>query len=148
MARQRRGQRAKSEMNVVPYIDVMLVLLVIFMISAPLLTQSVEVNLPTSDNAAEIADSSDDESGSAERPLVITIDHNGAFYIDRADDNTLPVNRQMIASITADILLEHPNTPVYIRGDKTVDYGSVMVMMDLLKDNGATAVGLITADEE
>lgn len=144
MAR-RRSQRAKSEMNVVPYIDVMLVLLVIFMISAPLLNQSVEVDLPNSDNAEEIDSNTPDD---AAQPLVISIDRNGAYFIDRADDNTLPVNRRLIASITEDTLAQRPDTPVYIRADKAVDYGAVMVIMDLLKDSGAKGVGLITATEE
>ncbi len=143
--RERRGQRVKSEMNVVPYIDVMLVLLVIFMISAPLLNQSVEVNLPNSDNAEEIATSFPEEGA---RPLVITIDEKGAYFIDRADDNMVPISTDSIARITTDTLAMYPNTPVYIRGDKGVDYGAVMVMMDLLKENGAKAVGLITADDE
>lgn len=144
MAR-RRGQRAKSEMNVVPYIDVMLVLLVIFMISAPLLNQSVEVDLPNSDNSEEIETTATEE---ASRPLVISIDKDGAYYIDRADENTLPVDQVMIAEITTSVLSEQPNTPVYIRADRSVDYGSVMVMMDLLKSNGAEAVGLITETPE
>lgn len=141
----RRNQRAKSEMNVVPYIDVMLVLLVIFMISAPLLNQSVEVDLPNSDNAEEIDSSTPTD---AAQPLVISIDKNGAYFIDRADDNTLPVNRRLIASITEDTLTQRPETPVYIRADKAVDYGAVMVIMDLLKTSGAKSVGLITATEE
>lgn len=144
MARIRRQQRAKSEMNVVPYIDVMLVLLVIFMISAPLLNQSIEVSLPPSDNAAEIEPSSDD----AVQPLVISIDQGGAYYIDRADDNLLPVNKGLIIRLTEEALSENPQTPVYIRADKQVDYGAVMVVMDVLKSAGADAVGLITAIEE
>lgn len=145
MARQRRGHRAKSEMNVVPYIDVMLVLLVIFMISAPLLNQSVEVDLPPSDNAAEI---NSNDSSDAPQPLVVSIDNKGAYYIDRADDSALPVNQRLIADITKDTLASNPKTPVYIRADKAVDYGSVMIIMDVLKSSGAEAVGLITATEE
>lgn len=128
-------------MNVVPYIDVMLVLLVIFMISAPLLNQSVEVDLPASDNAEEVES---DNNADAPLPLVVSIDRQGAYFIDRADDNVLPVNRRLIESITRDTLTENPQTPVYIRGDKGVDYGAVMVMMDILKSSGAKSVGLIT----
>lgn len=127
-------------MNVVPYIDVMLVLLVIFMISAPLLNQSVEVDLPASDNAEEV----ESDNADAPLPLVVSIDRQGAYFIDRADDNVLPVNRRLIESITRDTLTENPQTPVYIRGDKGVDYGAVMVMMDILKSSGAKSVGLIT----
>ncbi len=144
MARKRRGQRAKSEMNVVPYIDVMLVLLVIFMISAPLLNQSVEVKLPNSDNAAEI-ELNDSE---APAPLVVSIDKGGAYYIDRTDDNLLPVNKDLIVEIAQKTLSENKDTPVYIRADKVVDYGAVMVVMDILKSAGAESVGLITSVEE
>ncbi|PIE46167.1 MAG: protein TolR [Gammaproteobacteria bacterium] len=145
MANRRRGQRAKSEMNVVPYIDVMLVLLVIFMISAPLLNQSVEVDLPNSDNAEDVATNNEVESPN---PLVVSIDRQGAYYIDRADDNALPVNQQLIARLTREALAENKKTPIYIRADKSVDYGAVMVMMDILKSSGAQAVGLITISED
>lgn len=149
MVKNRRGQRVKSDMNVVPYIDVMLVLLVIFMISAPLLNQSVEVDLPHSDNAEAIQSKTNDDKGDEPiRPLIISIDRNGAYYIDRADDETLPVNRRLIASITANTLGEKPETPVYIRADKTVNYGEVMTVMDILKDSGADTVGLVTEAEK
>lgn len=144
MARKRRGDRLKSEMNVVPYIDVMLVLLVIFMISAPLLNQSVEVDLPQSDKAQELSPPTDDSV----QPLVISIDAQGLYYIDRADDNTLPVSINVIRQITQETLAANPKTPVYVRGDKAVYYESVMAMMDMLKSSGAPAVGLITATEE
>ncbi len=144
MARRYR-QRAKSDMNVVPYIDVMLVLLVIFMISAPLLNQSVEVDLPQSNNAEEMVE---EQSADDLRPLVISIDRSGAYFIDRADDSNLPVNKELIEKITADTLATSPKTAVYIRADKAVDYGAVMVMMDILKNSGAESVGLITATEE
>ncbi len=145
MSRRRRGLRAKSEINVVPYIDVMLVLLVIFMISAPLLNQSVEVNLPQSANSQDIEAQS--ELGEV-RPLIITIDKDGAYYIDRTEDNATPVDQQTIAIMTAEALSANPRTPVYIRADEAVAYGAVMVVMDLLKNSGAEAVGLITTDEE
>lgn len=144
MARKRRGNRLKSEMNVVPYIDVMLVLLVIFMISAPLLNQSVEVSLPQSHSAHDLPPH--DET--ITQPLVISIDKQGLYYIDRADDNSLPVSINLIRQITQETLKDNPQTPVYIRGDKAVYYESVMTMMDVLKSSGANSVGLITAAEE
>ncbi len=145
MAKKRRGQRAKSEMNVVPYIDVMLVLLVIFMISAPLLNQSVEVKLPNSDNAEDIQPTTDNNTP---LPLVVSIDRSGAYYVDRTDDNLLPVNKDLIIRVTQETLSENKQTPIYIRADKQVDYGAVMVVMDILKSAGADSVGLITAAEE
>jgi len=140
MARRYR-QRAKSEMNVVPYIDVMLVLLVIFMITAPLLNQAVEVSLPYSDNAETIDEKNRQE---VPDPLVVSIDKSGAYYIDRADDGLLPVTKQLVIDNTRQVLSENPNTPVYIRADKAVDYGAVMVMMDILKNAGVKSVALIT----
>ncbi len=132
-------------MNVVPYIDVMLVLLVIFMISAPLLNQSVDVDLPNSNNAVDIETAVADEMS---RPLVVSIDREGAYYIDRADDDTLPVTIDLIANITQEILEKNPQTAVYVRADKHVAYGSVMEMMDVLKAAGAETVGLITSGED
>ncbi len=146
MANRRRGKRAKSEMNVVPYIDVMLVLLVIFMISAPLLNQSVEVDLPNSANAVDIEPPQPEVESPL--PLVVTIDRNGAFYIDRIDDNALPVSVELIQRLTREALAENVATPVYVRADKSVAYGSVMQMMDVLKSSGAESVGLITENKE
>ncbi len=145
MARRRHAKRAKSEMNVVPYIDVMLVLLVIFMISAPLLNQSVEVELPPSDNSQEIEI---DGSAESKLPLVISIDKNGAYFVDQAGDDPLPVTKRSIEAITASTLNEDPSTEVYIRADKSVAYGAVMTVMDILKSSGAESVGLITENEE
>ncbi|MGY0398377.1 MAG: protein TolR [Ostreibacterium sp.] len=145
MGRKRRGQRVKSEMNVVPYIDVMLVLLVIFMISAPLLNQSVNVDLPHSKNAKDI---NTNTPANTPEPLVVSINHAGAYFIDRADDNALPVSTRLITQLTQEALAENPKTPIYIRADKAIDYGAVMMVMDILKDSGAEAVGLITETKE
>ncbi|MPV86136.1 ExbD/TolR family protein [Ostreibacterium oceani] len=140
--RQRRGQRAKSEMNVVPYIDVMLVLLVIFMISAPIINQSVEVNLPASSNAQDIEPPS--ANADLPRPLVVTIDSAGKYFVDRADENSLPVTTNLLRQITQDALRDNTATPVYLRADEQVGYGAVMVVMDVLKSSGAQAVNLVT----
>lgn len=144
MRSRRHSKRAKSEMNVVPYIDVMLVLLVIFMISAPLLNQSVEVDLPQSANSQEI----DAGNGETKPPLVVSIDRNGAYFIDQAGDQPLPVNKRTIEAVTQSTLSSDPTVEVYIRADKAVAYGEVMVVMDILKSSGAKSVGLITESEE
>lgn len=144
MRSRRHSKRAKSEMNVVPYIDVMLVLLVIFMISAPLLNQSVEVDLPQSANSQEI----DAGNGETKPPLVVSIDRNGAYFIDQAGDEPLPVNKRTIEAVTQSTLSSDPTVEVYIRADKAVAYGEVMVVMDILKSSGAKSVGLITESEE
>lgn len=143
MARKRRGQRAKSEMNVVPYIDVMLVLLVIFMISAPLLNQSVEVSLP---NAVKAEELELDTSEGAPEPIVLTIDENGAYYIDRADDNRLPVSLSVIKKVVREELELDSKTPVLIRADKSIDYQEVVMLVDTLNTINVPSVKLLMGE--
>ena len=127
----RRRKRLMSEINVVPYIDVMLVLLVIFMITAPLLTQGVKVDLPQADSKP--VDSTDRET------LIVTVDRDGRYYLDdrRVDAGDL---RRRVQGI----LRARPQTPVMIRGDRSVNYGEVVKVMTLLQSAGAPSVGLIT----
>ena len=127
----RKRRKLMSEINVVPYIDVMLVLLIIFMITAPQLTQGVIVDLPQS--ASKAVDTKDQET------LVVTIDRNGRYYLD--DRRVTPAElRQKVQGI----LRARPKTPVLIRGDRKVDYGQVVQAMALLQAAGAPSVGLIT----
>jgi biopolymer transport protein TolR len=128
-----RHQRKKlmSEINVVPYIDVMLVLLVIFMITAPLLTQGVKVELPQA--AATPVDSQDSET------LVVTVDRQGRYYLDDK-----PVSAEDLKRKVAGILKARPKTPVLVRGDRQAAYGEVVKAMTLLQSAGAPTVGLIT----
>ena len=132
--RQRRGPMA--EINVVPYIDVMLVLLVIFMITAPLLSQGVQVDLPKAD-----AKPLDKES---REPIEVAVDAKGAFYINIGGDEKVPVEAEDIVTRVSIILRKHPDTPVVVRGDKHVDYGAVVQAMVLLQEAGAPSVGLAT----
>jgi biopolymer transport protein TolR len=128
---QRRRRRLMSEINVVPYIDVMLVLLVIFMVTAPLLTQGVKVDLPQA--GAKPMDTRDQET------LIVTIDRAGNYYLD--DRRIAPEDlRKKVAAV----LRLRPRTPVMIRGDRQVDYGQVVKAMTLLQAAGAPSVGLIT----
>jgi biopolymer transport protein TolR len=127
----RKRRRLMSEINVVPYIDVMLVLLVIFMITAPLLTQGVKVDLPEA--AAKPVDTHDKET------LVVTVDRRGRYYLDDR-----PVTPQDLQRRVRGILRARPQTPVLIRGDRRVDYGHVIRAMALLQAAGAPNVGLIT----
>jgi biopolymer transport protein TolR len=127
----RKRRRLMAEINVVPYIDVMLVLLIIFMITAPLLTQGVKVDLPQA--AAKAVDTQDQET------LVVTIDRSGRYYLD--DRRVAPAElRRRVQGI----LRARPKTPVLIRGDRRVDYGHVIRAMALLQAAGAPSVGLIT----
>ena len=120
-----------SEINVVPYIDVMLVLLVIFMITAPLLSQGVKVDLPSA--TAKPVDTQDRET------LVVTVDREGRYFLD--DRRIAP--EELRKKVTA-ILRLRPQTPVLIRGDRHVDYGEVVKAMSLLQAAGAPSVGLLT----
>ena len=121
-----------SEINVVPYIDVMLVLLVIFMITVPLLTEGVKVDLP---------------QGEA-RPLVVAVQASGEYFITYDDDRTQPVDRQALLEKAAAILRLNPDIPVLVKGDRNVPYGHVVEAMVLLQQAGAPKVGLVTQPRE
>jgi biopolymer transport protein TolR len=125
-----------SEINVVPYIDVMLVLLVIFMITTPLLSQGVKVDLPQA--AAEPL------SAEADRPVVVTVDRAGAFFIDIGEGKNQPVEPESLVTRIRAVLKYKPKTPIMVKGDAQVDYGRVVQAMVLLQAGGAPSVGLIT----
>lgn len=129
-----------SEINVVPFIDVMLVLLVIFMITAPLLTQGVKVDLPKT-QAKAIAEQ-------PKEPLIITVDAKGQFYFNLADKPNQPITARTLSHLVSTTLqsasADAPARPVLVRGDQGVNYGKVMEAMVLLQQAGAKSVGLIT----
>ena len=125
-----------SEINVVPYIDVMLVLLVIFMITAPLLSQGVKVDLPQAE--AEPLDVETQE------PLVVTIDAGGDYYVNYGDDQSSPVEPRVLATRVAALLRHRPGLGVVVRGDENVPYGDVVTLMTILQRAGAPSVGLMT----
>ena len=133
-------KRPISEINVVPYIDVMLVLLIIFMVTAPLMTQGVKVDLPQAN--AESVDSNEKD------PLELTIDSNGDYYMNVGGDPKQAIDSDTVMQRTSTILRLQPGTPVYVRGDANVDYGSVVRAMVLLQQAGAPSVGLITSTPE
>ena len=135
MPQQRR--KPMSEINVVPYIDVMLVLLVIFMVTAPMLTQGVKVDLPetTSD---PIQQDKDVES------ITVSVDSNGAYYLEVGDDASEPMALDEVRNQAAKILSQRSNGEVLVRGDEYVDYGVVVRLMAELQAAGATGIGLIT----
>jgi biopolymer transport protein TolR len=130
-AYRKRRKKLMSEINVVPYIDVMLVLLVIFMITAPLLSQGVKVDLPKA--AARPVDSQDRET------LVVTVDREGRYFLDDRRITSEELSRKVAA-----ILRARPQTPVLIRGDRQSNYGEVVKAMTLLQSAGAPSVGLLT----
>lgn len=134
------SHKPMSEINVVPFIDVMLVLLVIFMITAPLLTQGVKVDLPKT-QAKAIAEQQ-------KEPLIITVDAKGQFYYNLADKPNQPITSRTLSHLVETTLqsasADAPQRPVLVRGDQGVNYGKVMEAMVLLQQAGAKSVGLIT----
>ena len=133
---QRIGRKPMSDINVVPYIDVMLVLLVIFMITAPLLTQGVKVELPQA--ASEPIDRKQNE------PLIVTVDADGVYFLNVGEDPKKGVDPQTLVQRVAAVLRHQPETPVLVRGDKNANYGTVVTAMALLQKAGAPSVGLLT----
>jgi biopolymer transport protein TolR len=134
---QRRTRRRHiAEINVVPYIDVMLVLLVIFMITAPLINQGVEIDLPQ-------ADASPLETSEV-RTLLLEVDRQGTYYLHLAGDPPEPLETEQILARVAAILRTEPRTPVVVQADASVDYGTVVQAMALLQQAGAPRVGLST----
>ena len=138
MVKQRGHKRRPpiSDINVVPYIDVMLVMLVIFMITAPLLTQGVNVDLPRVSAGAVAED--------GHEPLVVTVDAKGNFFISVGENPDQPVDIDTLVQRSAAILRHQPKTRVMVGGDRKVDYGAVVTAMALLQQAGAPSVGLIT----
>ncbi|WP_137169751.1 protein TolR [Marinomonas sp. FW-1] len=136
MARSRRNKRRPmAEINVVPYIDVMLVLLVIFMITAPMLTQGVDVELPNA-NASPIQNDESDV-------LIASIDSKGNYYLDVGGKEE-SIGLSQLQDRVRKILNQNPKISVLVRGDKNVPYGDVVGLMVTLQGAGAPNVGLVT----
>ena len=125
-----------AEINVVPYIDVMLVLLIVFMVTAPLLMQGVEVELPQA--ASEPVEADQDE------PLIVSIKADGSLYIDLGGDSETARPLEEIQASVAKVLAQKPQTPVMVWGDTSVPYGEVIGLMTALQQAGASTVGLVT----
>lgn len=129
-----RKKRLLSEINVVPYIDVMLVLLVIFMITAPLLSSGVKVQLP---QAVAKLDASENQ-----QPFVVSVDVDGKFYLN--DNQQAVVDNDALTQAVIAALKTNPRAPFLVRGDSAADYGNVVAAMVLLQQAGVESVGLIT----
>jgi biopolymer transport protein TolR len=135
----KRGSRSPmAEINVVPFIDVMLVLLVIFMITTPLLTQGVKVDLPKTEAKALPQDQKE--------PLIVTVDATGNYYLNTASKPTQPITLQVLSHLVTEQLSTDTTQqrPVLVRGDKDANYGKIVEAMVLLQQAGAKSVGLIT----
>lgn len=141
-ANRRQRRKPMAEINVVPYIDVMLVLLIIFMITAPMLTQGINVDLPqASANPVETPDENSE-------PLVVSVDAVGLFYVAIGDEQDKPIDAQLLMAKVQAVLRRSPKTPIMVKGDSAVNYGQVVTVMALLQKAGAPSVGLITKQPE
>ena len=136
----RKRRRPVSEINVVPYIDVMLVLLIIFMVTAPLVTQGVKVDLPKAE-----AQPLEEES---KPPLVASVDAQGQYFLNVGDSQQEPMSAIDLATLVAAHLQVEPNTPIVVKGDGAVAYSQVVQLMVLLQRAGAPSVGLMTTPPE
>ena len=137
-------RKPMSEINVVPYIDVMLVLLVIFMATAPLLTQGVKVDLPQAP--------SEPLSNEQNDPLVVSVQSDGAIFVNIGIRNSVEKGRRVTIFSLEDqaskIINARPDVPVYVRADQALEYGAVVEVMTVLQSAGAESVGLITDPPE
>ncbi len=129
-----------SEINVVPYIDVMLVLLIIFMVTAPLLKQGVDVDLPNAPAKTLDVDSPE--------PIVISVDREGLIYLNIAPDPDASVSDDALIGWIKSALAKEPARPVMVRGDANGPYQNVVSTLVLLQQADVGSVGLVTDPEE
>ena len=131
----RKKRKLAHEINVVPYIDVMLVLLIIFMITAPLLTQGIEIDLP--DTGAEALPGSDE-------PVTLTVDAKGRYFIDIGENTSKALSDDEVVRRVRAYLKARPDGMILVKGDTRVDYGRVAYGMGLLQEAGATKMGFVS----
>jgi biopolymer transport protein TolR len=130
-------RKLMGEINVVPYIDVMLVLMVIFMVTAPFLTQGIEVDLPKA--AAEPIQDVPNAP-----PLVLSVDKEGNLYINVGDDEDKPTTGEEVIRRVGIVLRTSPETPILVKADRSVPYGNVVGAMVVLQQGGAESIGFVT----
>lgn len=136
MSSRRHRRRLLAEINVVPYIDVSLVLLVIFMVTAPLLYQGVKVNLPQA--SAEPIPPQQDE------PIIVELDRDGNYYLSIGENPGAALTSVSLLAKVAAVMRQQPKTRVLIRGDEQVAYGKIVEVMARLQQAGVPQVGLMT----
>jgi biopolymer transport protein TolR len=139
VARSGSRRRVIAEINVVPYIDVMLVLLIIFMVTAPLLKQGVEVDLPTAPANALDVNSPD--------PIIVSVDKVGLMYLNMGDDPETNLTADDLIERVRAALTEKPLRPVLVRGDASGPYNNVVKILVLLQQAEVGSVGLVTEPE-
>ncbi|TMP37865.1 protein TolR [Pseudoalteromonas rubra] len=138
---QHKRRRPVAEINVVPYIDVMLVLLIIFMATAPLITHGVKVDLPQMEES-DLVETKDAP------PIIASIDAQGRYYVSVGTDPEAPMDAVEVAAVIKLKLQQNPDTPVMIKGSGRVSYQEVLLLMDFLKNAGVPSVGLMTKSFE
>lgn len=136
--RRRARLRHMAEINVVPYIDVMLVLLIIFMVTAPMLMQGVQVDLPQA--KTEPVDNQDSE------PLIVSINARGQLFLNLGAQDDQILSLATVRQRVGAVIRRSPDKPLLVWGDRAVPYGEVVALMAALQDAGATGVGLVTED--
>ena len=136
MSRRHKRRKPMAEINVVPYIDVMLVLLIVFMVTAPMLMQGVKVDLP---QAAAVPIGNQDEE-----PLIVSVKADGSYYINLGKEQEISQSLAVVQDKVSKIIRRKPQTTVLVWGDKAVPYGYVVELMTALQSAGAPAVGLVT----
>ena len=135
-----RRRRVVAEINVVPYIDVMLVLLIIFMVTAPLVTQGVKVDLPQA-----VAQPLPDES---KPPLIASVDKQGRYFLNVGESVETPLDADEMKALVSAQLAVDKNVQFVVKGDAAVPYKSVIDLMVLLQEAGVPSLGLMTEPEE
>ena len=125
-----------AEINVVPYIDVMLVLLIIFMVTAPLLMQGVKVDLPEAP--------SDPVENQDPEPLIVSINADGDLFLNLGTEQDQALTLATVKQRVSVVMRRNPDKPVLVWGDRKVAYGDVVVLMSTLQEAGAPSVGLVT----
>ncbi|GAB5415044.1 MAG: protein TolR [Congregibacter sp.] len=136
--RERARFRPMAEINVVPYIDVMLVLLIIFMVTAPMLMQGVEVDLPKAQT--EPVENQDGE------PLIVSINAQAQLFLNVGGQEDQALSLATVQQRVGAVIRRNPEKPVLVWGDRAVAYGEVVSLMAALQEAGAEGVGLVTED--
>jgi len=135
LGRHRKRRKLKAEINVVPYIDVMLVLLIIFMVTAPLLNLGVDIQLPQSKAKSVQND---------KEPAVISVDRDGKLYLSLGQTKREPVEPDALVAKVSAFVRENPQLPFLVAGDQRADYGRIYQAMVLLQSAGVAKVGLMS----
>ncbi|MEO7199955.1 MAG: protein TolR [Dokdonella sp.] len=133
--RNRKRRKLTAEINVVPYIDVMLVLLIIFMVTAPLMNLGVDIQLPQSSATA---------IQNEKEPVVVSVDEHGTYFLTLGGSEREQIDADALVTKVSAFVRQNPQVPVLIGGDERVDYGSIYQVMVLLQQAGAPKVGLMS----